>query len=62
MKEGWNASISESYLNLLRRNLGLELEIKGENNTLFEISDEDVVKYGEANIVSNLIIILLFPP
>jgi predicted component of viral defense system (DUF524 family) len=29
---------------------GLELEIKGENNTLFEISDEDVVKYGEAKI------------
>ena len=29
---------------------GLILEIKGEENTLFEISDEDVVQYGEAKI------------
>ena len=29
---------------------GLVLEIKGDNNTLFEISDEDVMHYGEAKI------------
>ena len=29
---------------------GLVLEIKGDNNTLFEISDEDVMQYGEAKI------------
>ena len=29
---------------------GLILEIKGEENTLFEISDEDVMQYGEAKI------------
>ena len=29
---------------------GLILEIKGEENTLFEISDEDVIQYGEAKI------------
>lgn len=29
---------------------GLVLEIKGDDNTLFEISDEDVVQYGEAKI------------
>jgi predicted component of viral defense system (DUF524 family) len=27
---------------------GLKLEIKGDENTLFEISDEDVMRYGEA--------------
>ena len=29
---------------------GLVLEIKGDANTLFEISDEDVMRYGEAKI------------
>jgi predicted component of viral defense system (DUF524 family) len=29
---------------------GLILEIKGEDKTLFEISDEDVIQYGEAKI------------
>jgi len=29
---------------------GLVLEIKGDDNTLFEISDEDVMQYGEAKI------------
>jgi predicted component of viral defense system (DUF524 family) len=29
---------------------GLVLEIKGDVNTLFEISDEDVMRYGEAKI------------
>jgi hypothetical protein len=29
---------------------GLVLEIKGDDNTFFEISDEDVMKYGEAKI------------
>jgi len=29
---------------------GLVLEIKGDANTLFEISDEDVIRYGEAKI------------
>jgi predicted component of viral defense system (DUF524 family) len=29
---------------------GLVLEIKGDANTLFEISDEDVIQYGEAKI------------
>ena len=29
---------------------GLLLEIKGDANTLFEISDEDVIRYGEAKI------------
>jgi len=29
---------------------GLVLEIKGDENTLFEISDEDVIRYGEAKI------------
>lgn len=29
---------------------GLVLEIKGDNNTLFEISDEEVMQYGEAKI------------
>ena len=31
MKEGWNSSISEGYLKLLRENLGLELNIKDGN-------------------------------
>jgi hypothetical protein len=31
MKEGWNAPISESYLNLLRKHLDLELNIKDGN-------------------------------
>lgn len=29
---------------------GLVLEIQGDNNTLFEISDQDVMQYGEAKI------------
>ena len=31
MKEGWNAMVSESYLNLLRNNLDLEMDIKDGN-------------------------------
>ncbi len=29
---------------------GLILEIKGEDETLFQISDEDVIRFGEAKI------------
>jgi hypothetical protein len=49
MKEGWNASISESYLNLLRRNLGLELEIKDGNafDVLKELVRELFVKHKD---------------
>lgn len=35
MREGWNAPISEAYLNLLRRNLGLEMNI--ENGNAFDV-------------------------
>jgi predicted component of viral defense system (DUF524 family) len=37
-------------INLSHIRLGLTLEIKGDDNTIFEISDEDIIQYGEAKI------------
>ena len=49
MKEGWNSSISEAYLNLLRTNLGLELNIKDGNafDVLKELVNELFEKHKE---------------
>ena len=49
MKEGWKSSISEAYLNLLRTNWGLELNIKDGNafDVLKELVNELFEKHKE---------------
>ena len=49
MKEGWNAHISEAYLNLLRKNLDLKLKIKDGNafDVLKELVNELFQKHKE---------------
>ncbi len=43
-------SISSVKIDLSKIKHGLVLEIKGDVNTLYEISDEDVMRFGEAKI------------
>ena len=49
MKEGWNAPISEAYLNLLRKNLDLKLKIKDGNafDVLKELVNELFQKHKD---------------